>query len=352
MARICGSEMTKHDILRRVGRNDAVCGAKRVILADGPARELPATFVRTGSGFEFTVLEGRGLDISWAGYNGVPLCYRSTVGDRHAAHHEYAGMGFLRSFYGGLLTTCGLTQVGAPCVDGGQELGLHGRFTATPAEQVCVREEWDGDEYVIRISGRIVESGCMKGCIACAREITTRLGAAELEITDVVTNEGFETMPHMILYHVNPGWPVVSSTSRLIAPIAKTSPNDDHSAKYVGECTRFVDPQDRFPEQNFQHTMKPGADGYVTVALVNEEFNGGVFGLWMRYRFAELPHFNQWKKLEAGTYVVGIEPGNCICQGRVRERELGTLRHLEPGQRVEYKLTLGVVHSRDQLAAL
>jgi hypothetical protein len=346
MAELYGKHMTRDEILRRVGRIDAIAGAKRAVLSDGPQRGLPATFVRTGSGFDFTVLEGRGLDISWAGFRGVPLCYRSTVGDKNAAHFEYSGMGFLRSFYGGLLTTCGLTQVGAPGVDNGEELGLHGRFTATPAERVCVRESWEGDDYVIRISGRIVEAGCMKGCITCQREIVTQLGANELAITDVVTNEGFETMPHMMLYHVNAGWPVLSSTSRLFAPIVKTSPNDEHSARFVDECTRFAEPQPGFREQNFQHTMQPDDDGYVTVSLANEEFDGGVIGIWLRYQFAELMHFNQWKMLAAGTYVVGIEPGNCLCQGRVRERELGTLKHLEPGQRVEYKLTLGVVTTR------
>jgi len=331
---------------------DQICGAKRVELADGPERGLPATLVHTGSGFDFTVLEGRGLDISMASFHGIPLCWRSATGDVHPAYYEHAGLGFLRSFYGGMLLTCGLTNVGNPCEDDGEPIGQHGRYNATPAQRVNVREAWEGEDYVIRISGRIVETGCMKGCITCEREIMTRLGASEFEITDTVTNEGFITMPHMMLYHVNAGWPVVSPTSRLIAPTAKIDPYDDHSARFVDRHDRFDAPIDGFTQNNFQHTMTPDATGHVTVALVNEDFGGGVFGVWMRYRFAELPHFNQWKMLQPGNYVVGIEPANCVCRGRCAERELGTLQYLEPGQSVTYNVKIGVVDSRERMTEL
>ena len=44
-----------------------------------------------------------------------------------------------------------------------------------------------------------------------------------------------------------------------------------------------------------------------------------------------------------GTYVVGMEPGNALVLGRDVERESGRLQFLEPGERREYDLEIGVV---------
>ena len=43
-----------------------------------------------------------------------------------------------------------------------------------------------------------------------------------IEIIDTVTNHGFDLTPHMLLYHINLGWPLVDEGSRLVAPIART----------------------------------------------------------------------------------------------------------------------------------
>jgi hypothetical protein len=42
-------------------------------------------------------------------------------------------------------------------------------------------------------------------------------------------------------------------------------------------------------------------------------------------------------------YVVGMEPANCSVLGRAAERERGTLQFLEPGERREYRLEIGVL---------
>jgi hypothetical protein len=47
-------------------------------------------------------------------------------------------LGFQQSFYGGLLVGCGLRWMGARSTDGEEPLGLHGRLSNTPAEQVAV----------------------------------------------------------------------------------------------------------------------------------------------------------------------------------------------------------------------
>jgi hypothetical protein len=56
-----------------------------------------------------------------------------------------------------------------------------------------------------------------------------------------------------------------------------------------------------------------------------------------------MPEFIEWKMMGVRNYVVGMEPANCSVLGRAAERERGTLQFLEPGERREYHLELGVL---------
>jgi hypothetical protein len=60
----------------------------------------------------------------------------------------------------------------------------------------------------------------------------------------------------------------------------------------------------------------------------------------------------QWKQMGQGTYVMGMEPSNCKGDGRANVRERGELIYLEPGQRQEYHLEIGVLHTAEQIGAL
>ena len=64
MARLFGKEFTRAELLERTGSVDQFGGAKRVILADGDEAGVEAVLCRTGSGLSYTVLPGRGLDLS------------------------------------------------------------------------------------------------------------------------------------------------------------------------------------------------------------------------------------------------------------------------------------------------
>jgi hypothetical protein len=44
----------------------------------------------------------------------------------------------------------------------------------------------------------------------------------------------------------------------------------------------------------------------------------------------------------AGVHVLGIEPANCLVEGRAVERERGTLVILEPGEQRTYELQLSI----------
>lgn len=120
-----GQSISKEDLLRRVGDISQIAAVTPVTLKDGVSAGVDAVTFRTGSGFSFVALPGRGLDISWAEYQGLPLCWRSPTGEVAAAFYEPNGKGWLRSFYGGLFVTCGLSAAGQPSTDDGEQFGLH-----------------------------------------------------------------------------------------------------------------------------------------------------------------------------------------------------------------------------------
>src|ERR1051326_1959810 len=101
MAELFGRRWTRSELLARVGDVSQVGGARLVPLAEGPEAGVAVAEVRTGSGFAFAVLPGRGMDIGFAEYRGVPLCWRSSTGEVAASHYEPEGDGWLRGFRGG-----------------------------------------------------------------------------------------------------------------------------------------------------------------------------------------------------------------------------------------------------------
>ncbi len=85
----------------------------------------------------------------------------------------------------------------------------------------------------------------------------------------------------------------------------------------------------------------------MTVAVVNDRLALAGF---VSYRKNELPNLIQWKQMGVGTYVLGLEPANCLVLGRAEERKRGTLQMLQPGECRETELCLGIVEGRKHIA--
>ena len=344
MAKLFGKNYKKSELLDRVGDISQVGGARHVRLAGGPHEGVEAVEFRTGSGFYFLAVPGRGLDITIAEHNGRSLAWRSAAGEMSPMFFEEPGLGWLRNFPGGLVTTCGLTYAGAPCEDNGEKLGLHGRFSNTPASNVWVDGEWEGDDYRMWAVGKIRESRLFGENLVLKRKVSAVLGENKFWIDDVVTNEGPSRTPHMILYHINGGWPAVDAGSLLISPTKTATPRD--AAAEVGKSPFYINdpPTPGFEERCYYHDMACDADGMVRAALVNKNMpDGGQFGFYVKYNKNELPKFTQWKMNGTREYVVGMEPANCWVEGRNKDRERGTLQFLKIGETREYHLEIGVL---------
>jgi hypothetical protein len=103
--------MEKSETLKYIGNLSQLGGCRHYILSEGSARGMRATDIDTGSGLQYTVLPDRAMDISLASFKGINLVYLTCNGETHPAFYEPEGIGWLRTFAAGLLTTCGLTYL-------------------------------------------------------------------------------------------------------------------------------------------------------------------------------------------------------------------------------------------------
>jgi hypothetical protein len=351
LVELYGRPVSKGDLTRRVGQISQIAGARASELSSGLAKGVGAIDVKTGTGFEFTALPGRALDIAWASYKGAPVGYISKSGVVGSAHFvEKGAEGFLRNFFAGLMTTGGLSNIGPPCHEGDESFGLHGRISNIPAEDVCVSQGWEGDDFKIRVAGTVRQARTFGECLVLHREITTQLGSNALTVRDVVENAGVRPEPMMLLYHCNFGYPLVSADSRIFTSGGTVEPRDPTPLQAVADHDRLGDPQAGYVEQCFYHNLKP-RDGRAFAAIFNQRLG---IGGYVRYRVENLPQFVEWKMLGEQEYVVGLEPATHRLDGRAELTRQGRMSPLAPGERRTFEVEIGVVDGRaalDELAA-
>ncbi len=345
---IGNADFSRREIERRIGDLRQLGGIRHCELSEGRSRGVRAAIVDTGAGLSFTVLPDRGLDIADCTYKGVGLVYHAPGGIAHPSFHDPAGNEWLHVFFGGLLTTCGLTSFGDPGRDGDDELGLHGRYTAQSARQVCDLSRWEGEERVLEITGIVEESVLFGDKLRLTRSISTALGARGLRIRDRVQNVGSRTSPFTILYHVNAGFPLLDEASELILASRSIEPYDEPAAARIGDVLRFAAPDREAVGLDYLHSMAADAGGYTRAAMVNRRLG---LGLALKYHTASLPFLNEWKMLNEVDYVVGFEPVNTKIVNRSVLRAEGRLPTLEPGEEREMDLEISILEGSAEIDA-
>lgn len=319
------------DYKKYIGSFDQIAGVTRARISEGRADNLDAAFVRTGSGYSYTVLPGRGMDIAHAEYKGVPLAFISRAGLSHAAHYNTAGDTWLRQFAGGLLTTCGLSNTGP--AEGPH--GIHGRIANAPAEQVFAGH--DGD--TLRVSGTMREAVIFGESLYMKRTIESKFMQSGLTIRDEITNDGYCAAPLMLLYHMNFGFPLLSPESQLTGAFESCLPRDAAAADGAENYAQMHESTHNYAEKVYYATLSPDDNGMTWVALTNHALK---LRVTLRFRQDVLPCLTIWKMLGEGDYTLGIEPGNCHPEGRVAAKANNRLEYLKPGavKRVEISVEI------------
>jgi hypothetical protein len=171
------------------------------------------------------------MDISTCQYKGISLTWKSPVGDAHPAYYDAEGPAWLWTFQGGMVVTCGLDNFGPATHDEGEDIGQHGRASSLPARAVNYQTYWKDGTYQLEITGEMRQTRVYGVNLVLRRRILTTLGSNKIRIEDTVTNEGFSAHPHMLLYDINIGFPLLSETARLKFDVEKTIPWDSWLSK-------------------------------------------------------------------------------------------------------------------------
>lgn len=342
---IFGRDYSKKELLMKVGNISQICGVSVRDLVDGKARGVQIADFWTGSGLEFSVNLSRGMGLGALRYKGIPFSWASSTGDVSPCYYEPIGGGLDRSYSGGLLHMAGLRQVGAPCTDEGEDLGLHGRICNIPAENIYADGEWEGDNYSIFVRGALHEASALGENLVMIRKVTAHLGENVVEIKDKVTNYSQQRTPLMILYHTNFGFPLIDKGSRLIIPVTEVRDAFTEEIVQVDQYSEYGEADNNAEQQIYFHKTVENI-GWSSFMIENS--NLGI-GLRVDYQKTNLPELINWVDLRAGHNVVEVGPSNCKCFGREAERKAGTLQFLEPGESKEYNLKFTVLEGASVL---
>ena len=327
------------ELRRKCNNLDAYCGIKDYLYNDGPNRGLRALDLKNGKNMELTLLADRGLDIASLSYKGINIGLNNKVGIRSPyLFQEDGASGFLKQFFGGMLTTCGITYAGGAGVDNGKALGLHGPYDNIPAQQVCARVDYEGDDRILRVNGDVHEAEVFGTDMLLKREIVLESECDKLRIHDVVINQSFEQQPVMMIYHINFGYPMLDAGAKAYFSAGKVTPRSDFAAEGMGNYFEMEEPGCGRDEQCYYHTEQP-ADGEGFAMLHNEKLGMAAI---IRFDKDVLPFMCEWKCMRAGEYALGLEPTTSGVVNRSEARELGNLTYLESGESRDFNVSIEI----------
>lgn len=310
-----------------LGHPMQVYGVEETRLVGGKADGMRMLNVRNGKGLEFTISLDRAADVTRLSLKGDNFSFISACGYVAPSYYDKDGIGFLKSFTAGFCTTCGLTAVGSPCTDEGEELPLHGTISNTPCESFGY---WDAEDG-LHIKAIVRDARIFAHKLVLEREYIVSLEKNEYTMTDKVKNVGSAPSPFEIMYHCNMGYPLISENAEIKIPATQVTPRNEHSATGLENCLKAEKPQGNYEEMCFYHELS----GIAEVSVFNPDINKG---MKMIFDTKELKCFTQWKMMGEYDYVMGLEPGNCNPDGRDVMRKMGMLEFIAPGE--EKKQTL------------
>lgn len=328
-----------------------VGGIETSVVDNGPGRGNRIAWINTGTGLRYKVVLDRAMDISEAFFNAYSLSWMSYQGITAPLPMSDRGIAWLRTFGGGLLTTCGLTHVGGPEEDAHIQRGLHGRISNTVAEILSIEQpDLLRGKMEMSICGRMKETQVLGTHLELTRRISSILGEPVIAIEDIVTNYGNQPTPLMVLYHLNLGWPLVDEGAKIFWEGDWRAREADSERKIFREGHDFFSCPAPLPEHAGAGEeacfIDPAADrsGMCNCGIRNPEI--GV-QLNIRFKKEQLPCLTNWQHWGLREYVTGLEPGTHYPTGQRQARQDGTLIYLEPGatKRIELIMDVETINS-------
>jgi hypothetical protein len=275
------------------------------------ATERPVIDARVLAGVELRIHPRRGLDIGAAWFRGVPLAWIAAAGEGGADSDDWRA-----AWGGGLLTTCGLDNVGAAS----EGVGLHGTYTFLPAREVA--SERSRSQVVVR--GTIDDPRGLR----VRRTIRSAVGQGRVEVVDRTVNLADGPLEAPLLYHMNLGWPLWDDGARVETDASEVRARDEDAAPH--DWSAAPRQPSSLPERVWEHV------GATRGIVAND-------GLGLRVTVeSDLPRLWQWVDPKPGVYALALEPANCSVLGRAHDRAEGTLPFLAPRQERTTRIAITV----------
>ncbi len=327
---------------RFIGHAAQMYGVTPFEYTDGKARGMRGLELCNGGGIRLVMLPDRGLDILKLEYKGVNLSYLSKGGISSPEFYIPDGYGFLKNFFVGFLTTCGLRHIGAPCRVEDEDFGLHGVISNTPAEEVCASTR----SNMISVSGTVREAEIFKHNLLLRRSVEMPVGKDFFIIKNRIENIGYQKEQIMFMLHINFGYPFLSPHTEVVIPSVSVEPRDDEAAKGLTNHNIVTPPVAGYKERVFFHNFNDSslaaggsAKEEVTVSIKNRELG---IALSLQFSKEAFPYLTQWNQFGCGDYVLGIEPSSCKMIGRAAALEQGVADDLLPGESKEFDVKVKI----------
>ena len=333
-------------------------GIDSYAIDEGPARGVRVLCVNTGGGLRYRILVDRGMDIDQAFFNQHSLSFLTYNGITPPTRGFDHGLDWLKSFSGGLLTSCGPFNIGPPCIDEGEDLGLHGPHSNTGATiESVVQPEPHHGQYEMSVTGSLRYGAFYGPCVQLRRKIRSVLGSNALEIQDEFGNSGNQAVPHAWLLHINFGYPLVDEGAELCFDSPKLVPTDVPQSKArfkaAVDYKRIPRPQEahRGPDSAVAYLFPKAIDraGNTTVAIVNRKLSLGVA---IHYNIKQFRRCGNWQHFGPGEYVTALEPMNGTIEGRASDRKNKLLDFIPPGGKKVYRYQIEIVTERKMIESL
>lgn len=335
--------MNKINLLKKVGSMQQVAFIRPIMFLEGRAGSLKGFDVKNGD-LRFQVISDKCLDISDFSYKGININFIAKQGLIGRMDYDTHGEEGTRSLMGGLLFTCGLENTCIPSKVDQSYFPMHGRIRSTPAEHTGATARWEEESYCLEVTGEMREAELFGKNLTLKRSIKTIYGEKSVKITDVIENESFQEEPMMVLYHFNIGYPLLDEGAMVVLPTKKVMPRDVEAEKDEKLWNLMEAPIENEDERVYLHDLAQDRDGNTFACLMNEKME---LGIKIEFNKKYLPKFVQWKSLNAGDYVMGLEPTNSGVYGLSYEKEY--VHKIKPFEKEKIELILTIVEGKDEL---
>lgn len=319
-----------------IGNQAQLLDVRRFELSEGKAKGVACIEIQNSAGLSVTILQDRCMDLGSLRYRGVNYSYQTANGIVAPEYYYGSGESFYRSFTGGMMATCGLDNTGPDCSAAGREHFRHGLAGNIPAENISIVRGEDQGTETVTVKGEVHQTCFMQESLILKREYVFSDNSPAFKIRDRVLNAGGQSVPFVIMYHFNLGYPLLSEFTRVHIPARTVRPRNGNMEEMESYGV-ITPPGPDSPPQAFFHDLEEKDGNGEEIRIYNEKL---CMGLLLNFSRAQLPKLVQWKLLRPKEYVMGIEPCSAFPLGRKRLLEEGSMTVLEPGEERAFELSV------------